>query len=135
MMVKESDVEQSSEDNHLVLHMEKSKSYCDSDRNAGRQLFIGYLLLKLCKERGIPFNCFIQVATRLYGIFEEYQGRLDCGVLGSLTLCSSFVSRMNSSTNFIDDIMEDYLKIPLIQDIVYMLYGTNSLEPNHRSVY
>ena len=126
-----SDVERSEEENHLVVHLEKSKSYCNTDRDAGRQLFIGYLLLKLCKERGIPFNCFIQVATRLYVLSKEYQSRLDCGVLGSLTLCNSFVYRMNSSINFVDDIMEDYLKIPLINDIVHISLENLCLEPNH----
>ena len=130
-----SDAERSEEENHIVVHLEKSKSYCNTDREAGRQLFIGYLLLKLCKERGIPFNCFIQVATRLYVLSKEYQNRLDCGVLGSLTLCNSFVCRMNSSTNFVDDIMEDYLKIPLINDIVHMPLKVYSLESNYRSVY
>ena len=130
-----SDAERSEEETHIVVHLEKSKSYCNTDREAGRQLFIGYLLLKLCKERGIPFNCFIQVATRLYVLSKKYQNRLDCGVLGSLTLCNSFLCRMNSSTNFVDDIIEDYLKIPLINDIVHMSSKVYSLESNYRSIY
>ena len=51
----------------IVLHLDPTKSYkpSDSDRNGGRQLVIGYLLIKLCKELGIPFDGFIQVVTRL----------------------------------------------------------------------
>lgn len=52
----------------IVLHSDPAKNYkaSDSDMNGGRQLVIGYLLIKLCKELGVPFDCFIQVVTRLY---------------------------------------------------------------------
>ena len=51
----------------IVLHSDPAKNYkaSDSDMNGGRQLVIGYLLIKLCKELGVPFDCFIQVVTRL----------------------------------------------------------------------
>ena len=51
----------------IVLHSDPAKNYkaSDSDMNGGRQRGIGYLLIKLCKELGVPFDCFIHVVTRL----------------------------------------------------------------------
>lgn len=55
------------DNDRIVLHKDPTKKHktSESDRNGGRQLVIGYLLIKLCKELGVPFDCFIQVVTRL----------------------------------------------------------------------
>lgn len=44
--------------------------------------------------------------------------RLDCGILGSQSLCNSFVYKMNTSSHFFEDILTEYLTIPTIRDIV-----------------
>ena len=55
------------DNDRIVLHSDPTKNYktSDPDMSGGRQLVIGYLLIKLCKELGVPFDCFIQVVTRL----------------------------------------------------------------------
>ena len=46
--------------------------------------------------------------------------RLDCGILGSQSLCNSFVYKVNTSSHFFEDILNEYLNIPTIRDIVRM---------------
>lgn len=40
--------------------------YSDDTSSIQEQLVISYLLVKLCKERGLSVNCFHYIVTKLY---------------------------------------------------------------------
>ena len=98
-------------------------SFSETQENIQQQQLIMYLLVKLCKERGLSVNCFQRIITRLFSIFiTELLCRLDNKLISFSLIPQHILQRINSYTSPIDDILSDLLHSPFVNDLVLFLY-------------
>ena len=98
-------------------------SFSETQENIQQQQLIMYLLVKLCKERGLSVNCFQRIITRLFSIFMiDLMCRLDNKLISFSLIPQHILQRINSYTSPIDDILSDLLHSPFVNDLVLFLY-------------
>lgn len=98
-------------------------SYSETNESIQQQQLIMYLLVKLCKERGLSVNCFQRIITRLFSVFiTGLMCRLDNKLISFSLIPQHILQRINSYTSPIDDILNDLLHSPFINDLVLFLF-------------
>ena len=118
----ESDLDGFSGDGRKIIQYDAWNSFAYSENNVNiqQQQLVMYLLVKLCKERGLSVNCFQRIITRL----------LDNKLISISLIPQHILQRINSYTSPIEDILSDLLRSPFLNDLVSHSYALSCYRIN-----